>query len=156
MMQVQKLTPQQALPKLQQYCAYQERCHKEVQDKLHAYGVFGQDADAIVSHLIEHNYLNEERFAIQFAGGRFRMKQWGRLKITFELKKKQVSPYCIKKALQQIEEQAYQQTFFTLADKKTASLKGEKNVFVKKKKLRDYLVLKGYENQLIQEAVNNC
>jgi regulatory protein len=156
MMQVQKLTPQQALPKLKQYCAYQERCHKEVQDKLHGYSVYGQDADAIVSHLIEHNYLNEERFAIQFAGGRFRMKQWGRLKITFELKKKQVSPYCIKKALQQIEEQAYQQTFFKLADKKTASLKGEKNVFVKKKKLRDYLVLKGYENHLIQEAINNC
>ena len=156
MMPPQKLTPKQALPKLMQYCAYQERCHKEVQDKLYAYGVFGIDADEIISNLIQNNYLNEERFAIQFAGGRFRIKQWGKVKITYELKKKQVSAYCIKKALKEINETDYQQTFYTLADKKTAALKTEKNIFTKRKKLRDFLMQKGYESQLIQAAINNC
>lgn len=155
-MPLQKLTPKQALPKLMQYCAYQERCHKEVQNKLYAYGVFGIDADEIISTLIQDNYLNEERFALQFAGGKFRIKQWGKVKITYELKTKQVSTYCIKKAILSIDNAAYQQTFYTLVDKKIATLKTEKNIFTKRKKLKDFLMQKGYENQLIQEALQSC
>src|SRR4030081_1027510 len=95
----QTLTKDQALQKARQYCAYQERCHKEVKDKLYGYGLHKKEVEESLSQLIEENYLNEERFAIQFAGGRFRMKQWGRVKIRYDLKQRQVSEYCIKKAL---------------------------------------------------------
>jgi regulatory protein len=141
----QKLTPQQALPKLKQYCAYQERCHSEAREKLAGYGVYGRDADAILAQLVAENYLNEERFAIQFAGGRFRMKQWGRVKIGHELKQKQVSPYCIKKALAAIDADAYEAVAEKLAAAKWAGLRGEGNLFAKKKKLLQYLLQKGYE-----------
>jgi regulatory protein len=107
-LQLLKLTPQQALPKLKQYCAYQERCHSEVKEKLYSYGVYGDDADSIVSQLIEENYLNEERFALHFAGGKFKMKQWGKMKIKYSLKQKQVSNYCIKKALNSIDDVEYE------------------------------------------------
>src|SRR5690242_15375551 len=110
MIQRKHLTKEQALQKLRHYCGYQERCHSEVKAKLYELGVWKKDHDEIISSLIEDNYLNEERFAIQFAGGRFRMKQWGRVKIKYELKQKQVSEYCIKKALQQIPEEDYQRT----------------------------------------------
>jgi regulatory protein len=151
----QKLTPKQALPKLKQYCAYQERCHSEVKEKLSSYGVYGKDADEITATLVEENYLNEERFAIHFAGGRFRIKQWGRVKIKYELKQKQVSEYCIKKALAAIDEEAYEQTMNKLATEKWKSLKGEKNIFTKKRKLQQYLVQKGYENAIINEWLNS-
>src|SRR5690606_26754360 len=96
-----QLTPEQALQKLKHYCAYQERSHSEVVEKLYSLGVWKREHDAIIASLIEEGYLNEERFAIAFAGGKFRMKKWGRTKIKYELKQRQVSEYSIKKALKQ-------------------------------------------------------
>ncbi len=154
MLQQQKLTPQQALPKLKQYCAYQERCHSEVKEKLYSYGVYRDDADEIISKLIEENYLNEERFASLFAGGRFRIKQWGKMKIKYELKQKGVSEYCIKKALQTIDLDEYEKCLQKLADQKLKTLKSEKNIFIKKRKLQDFLLQRGFENDLVREAVS--
>ena len=106
-MDSQKFTPQQAVPKIKQYCAYQERCHVEVRDKLYSYGLIKPEVEEIIYTLITENYLNEERFAIHYAGGKFRMKQWGKNKIKLALKQKQISEYCIKKALKVIDETEY-------------------------------------------------
>jgi len=155
-MNEQKLTPNQAVPKIKQYCAYQERCHSEVKDKLHSHGLHKNDVEEIISKLIEDNYLNEERFAIHFAGGKFRIKQWGRVKIKYELKQKQVSEYCIKKALNEIDEEDYFITLQKLADTKLQSLKSEKNIFIKRKKLQDHLRLKGFEGDLVNQVVTKA
>ena len=141
-----QLTPEQALQKLKHYCAYQERSHSEVKEKLYNLGVWKKDHDVLLPNLIEGDYLNEERFAIAFAGGKFRMKQWGRVKIKYELKQKQVSDYSIKKALKQIKEEEYLAVLKKLADEKYASLKHEQYL-IRKKKTMDYLVQKGFENR---------
>ena len=146
------LTKEQALQKLKHYCAYQERCHSEVKDKLYKLGVWKKEHDEIMATLIEENYLNEERFAIAFAGGKFRVKQWGRVKIKYELKQKQVSEYCIKKALKQIEEGDYLKVLNKLAKEKYASLKREQYL-VRKKKTMNFLIGKGYEIELVKEAM---
>jgi regulatory protein len=99
-----------ALEKIKHYCSYQERNHQEVKDKLYSFGLFASQVEEILSELISENYLNEERYAIAFAGGKFRMKDWGRIKIRYELKKNKVSDYCIKKALAQIDETDYIKT----------------------------------------------
>lgn len=148
-----QLTKEQALQKLRHYCGYQERSHSEVKDKLYQLGVWKKDHDEIIASLIEDNYLNEERFAIAFAGGKFRMKQWGRVKIKYELKQKQVSDYSIKKAMKQIDENDYQKLLEKLAEDKYASLKGEQYL-VRKKKTQDYLMQKGFEPELITRIVN--
>ena len=148
------LTKEQALQKLKHYCAYQERSHAEVKEKLNGLGVWRKDQDEIIATLIEENYLNEERFAIAFAGGRFRIKHWGRVKIKYELKQKQVSEYCIKKALKQIEEEEYLRVLTKLANEKYLSLKGEQYL-VRKKKLTDYLLAKGYEPALINQVAES-
>ena len=135
-MQEQKFTPQQALPKIKQYCAYQERCHSEVKDKLYSFGLNKNEVEELISKLIEDNYLNEERFAIQFAGGKFRVKQWGRIKIKYQLKQKQVGEYCIKKALAAIDPSDYANTLSKLAGLKLKTLKGEKNTFFRKKMMQ--------------------
>ena len=150
-----KLSKEQALPKIKQYCTYQERCHAEVKEKLYAFGLYKKDVEQLVSQLIEENYLNEERFALQYAGGKFRMNQWGRIKIKYALKQKQVSDYCIKKALKEINESDYKKTLQKLAEQKLKTLKGEKNIFIKKKRLQDYLLQKGYEGELVRELVND-
>lgn len=150
-MQNQYVTKEQALQKLKHYCAYQERSHLEVREKLYSLGQRKQDVDIITAQLIEEGYLNEERFAIQFAGGKFRMKQWGRKKIEQGLKEKQVSAYCIKKALAQIDDEAYMDVLNKQALKKWQTLKGEKNIFIKKRKLQDYLLQKGFEYDLVNE-----
>ena len=146
------LTREQALQKLKHYCAYQERSHSEVREKLYTLGVWKKDHDELIATLIEENYLNEERFAIAFAGGKFRIKQWGRVRIRYELKQKQVSEYCIKKALNQFSEEEYFATLEKLAKKKLVALKGE-HYLVKKKKLVDYLVAKGFEIDLIKQVM---
>ena len=150
----QRLTASNALPKAKQYCAWQERCHSEVAEKLYGFGLTKTEAAQIISTLIEENFLNEERFAILYAGGHFRTKHWGRVKIKYELKKKQVSPYCIKKALALIDEVAYEKTLQQLAEQKLKTLKSEKNIFIKKRKLQDYLLVKGFEHDLVRQIVN--
>jgi regulatory protein len=154
-MEFQTFTPKQAVPKIKQYCAYQERCHAEVRDKLYSFGLNKSEVEEIIYTLITENYLNEERFAFQYAGGKFRMKQWGKNKIKQALKQKQVSDYCIRKALNQIDEKDYQKAFQKLVEQKLKTLKGERNIFTKKRKLQDFLLQKGYENDLIRETVGN-
>ncbi|MET0462706.1 MAG: regulatory protein RecX [Chitinophagaceae bacterium] len=149
-----QLTKEQALQKLRHYCAYQERSHSEVKDKLYLLGVWKKDHDEIIASLIEDNYLNEERFAIAFAGGKFRMKQWGRVKIKYELKQKQVSDYSIKKAMKQIDEEEYTRLLEKLAQDKYAILKNEQYL-IRKKKTQDYLMQKGFEPNLIMQVLNN-
>jgi regulatory protein len=146
------VTKEQALQKLKHYCAYQERCHSEVKEKLYTLGVWKKDHDEIIATLIEENYLNEERFAVSYAGGKWRIKQWGRIKIKHELKQKQVSEYCIKKALKQIDEEEYKNVLQKLARQKYDSLKNEQYL-VRKKKTIDYLSLKGYEHELISKSL---
>ena len=150
-----QLTKEQSLQKLRHYCGYQERCHAEVKTKLYELGIRKADHDEIIATLIEENYLNEERFAISFARGKFRMKQWGRVKIKYELKQKQVSEYCVRKALEQINEEEYKKTLQHLYEEKWNSLKGETNRFAKLTKARDYLLQKGYEVDLVMAFINN-
>jgi regulatory protein len=152
-METPALTPEQALQKLRHYCAYQERCHSEVKNKLFELGVWLQYHDSITASLVEDNYLNEERFAIQFAGGHFRVKQWGRTKIKHALKQKQVGDYCIRKAMKEIDEDDYTKTLEKLAEAKLKSLRSEKNIFTKKRKLQDFLMRKGFENEYISPLV---
>lgn len=149
-----QITKEQALQKLKHYCAYQERCHSEVKEKLYNLGAWKKDHDEIIATLIEENYLNEERFALAFAGGKFRVKQWGRVKIKYELKQKQVSEYCIKKSLKQIDEEEYIKVLNKLAKDKYTSLKSEQYL-IRKKKTMDYLIAKGFEMDLIRRIVDN-
>lgn len=142
------------MPKIKQYCAYQERCHAEVKEKLYSFGLYKTEVEKIIVDLIRENFLNEERFAIQFAGGKFRTKHWGRNKIKNALRQKQVSDYCIKKALEEIDETDYLKSLRKLTEQKLKTLKGEKNIFIKKRKLQDFLLQKGYESPLIYEEVN--
>lgn len=148
----QPVTKEQALQKLKHYCAYQERCHQEVKDKAYSFGLHKHDVEELLSNLIEENYLNEERFAVQYAGGKFRMKQWGRIKIKQGLKQHQISDYCIRKALQQIDDTTYMQTLLKLAEQKRKTLAGEKNNFVLRQKLSNYLLQKGYESDLVKDV----
>jgi regulatory protein len=151
----QTLTKEQALQKAKHYCGYQERSHSEVKEKLYSYQLRKAEVEELISRLIDEDYLNEERFAIQFAGGRFRMKQWGKVKITYELKQKKVSEYCIKKAMKEIDEAEYEKTLLKLFAEKQKSLKGETNHLIRKRKLQDYLLQKGYEFSLVQDLLRN-
>ncbi|HWC53437.1 MAG TPA: regulatory protein RecX [Chitinophagaceae bacterium] len=152
MLQRKHLTKEQALQKLKHYCGYQERCHSEVREKLFQLGVRRSEHDEIMAALIEENYLNEERFASAFASGKFRMNEWGRVKIKAALKQKQISDYCINKALKQIEEKEYLQLLKKLAEKRYASLKNEQYL-IRKRKTMDYLLQKGFEWELVKETV---
>ena len=144
------------MQKLRQYCAYQERCHAEVKEKLYSFGLRRNEVDESIAQLIEENYLNEERFAIHFAGGKFRMKQWGRVKIKYALKQKQISEYCIRKAMKEIDEDDYVATLEKLSAEKWKTLRSEKNKFIKMRKTRDFLLQKGYETDLVYEALKAC
>ncbi len=154
MIRPKQLSKEQALQKLRHYCSYQERCHAEVKEKLYSFGLNKQVVEESISQLIEENYLNEERFAIQFAGGKFRVKQWGRQKIKHALKLKRVSEYCIRKGLQEIDEEQYIKTLDKLATRKWRSVKGAGITrFVKTQKTTATLLQKGYEADLIRRAL---
>jgi regulatory protein len=144
------ISPEKALQKLKHYCGYQERTHYEVKQKLYSLGLSKKNAEQIILQLIEENYLNEERFATTFASGKLRIKGWGKIKITHELRQKKISEYCIRKALNSIDKIEYIQVFKRQADKKWRLLHREKNIFVKKSKWRSYLLQRGFEPPVIQ------
>ncbi len=146
-------TVDEALKKLEYYCSYQERCHKEVEDKLNKMSMIPAAKEKIILHLIEHNFLNEERFTKSFARGKFRIKKWGKQRIIRELKFRGVSKYNIDTALKEITEEDYLETFNDLADKKF-NLITETNPFKKRKKLIDYLLYRGWETHMVFDRVN--
>ncbi len=152
MLRRKHITAEQALQKIKQYCTYQERCHKEVKEKLYSYGLHKSDTEKIVADLIENDFLNEERFAIQFAGGKFRMKQWGRKKIQYELQQKGVNTYSTKVALKELDQSDYSDTLHKLASVKWESLATEHHL-TRQAKTQAYLMQKGFEPELISKAI---
>lgn len=147
-------TPSQAKLKAANFCAYQERTQRELRDKLYDWGQSTDDVEEIISWLITENYLNEERFAKAFVGGKFRIKKWGRNKILQELKARNLSPYCIKKGMLEIDDEGYEQNLRSLLEKKNTELK-EKNPLVRNHKLSQYLLSKGYESEMIWQAIKS-
>lgn len=145
-------TKEQALQKIKQYCAYQERSHFEAKEKLYSFGLHKTDVELLLSNLIEEDYLNEERYATLFAGGHFRSKKWGRIKINAALQQKRVSAYNIRKGLTVIEETAYRKCLLQLASAKWKSIKSEQWIN-RMAKTTNYLLQKGYESNLIQDAI---
>lgn len=138
--------------KLRYYCAYQERCHVEVREKCWELGLRGEDIENAIAHLVEDGFLNEERYAKAYAGGKFRMQQWGRKKISMMLKQKQVSDYCIRKGLAEIDEEDYMQTLQQLAEKKYHLLRSEQYLKRQYKTLQ-YLLQRGFEQELARAAI---
>lgn len=147
-------TVEEAQRKMEHYCAYQERCHDEVIQKLKSLNMIPQAIDTIVVYLIDNNFLNEERFACSFARGKFRIKHWGKRRITNELKARNISKYNIERALKEIPNEEYLETFHLIADKQWDAI-SENNILKKKKKVMDYLLRKGYESNLVQEKIFN-
>ena len=149
-----QVTIEQALQKLKHFCGYQERSHYETTQKLYSLGLYKKDVEILLSQLIEENYLNEERYATAFASGRFRIKQWGRIKIKYELHQHKVSSYNITQALKSIDNADYLNTLNSLAAKKWASLKGEQYLN-KQAKTTSFLLQRGFEQPLISIAISN-
>lgn len=145
-------TLNEAIKKMEAYCAYQERCHKEVEQKLRDMGMIPQAIDQIMVHLIQQNYLNEERFAQSYARGKFSIKKWGRNRIVRELKQRDISKYNIDRALKELDPSLYQETFDALAQKRLEAIK-ESDPQKKRKKLADYLLYRGWESQMVLEKV---
>ncbi|MEO6668602.1 MAG: regulatory protein RecX [Ferruginibacter sp.] len=154
-MQQKNIGIEKGLQKIKHYCAYQERSHYQVKEKLYSFGLYKKEVEALLAQLIEENYLNEERYAIAFAGGKFRIKHWGRVKIKYELKQNNVSEYCIKAALRSIDDNDYEKTLCNLWEAKMKTLKDEKNIFIKKQKVYAYLLQKGFEAALINGLFKN-
>ncbi|MBJ6367537.1 regulatory protein RecX [Snuella sedimenti] len=153
MQQKRTYTLEEAIKKLEHYCAYQERCHKEVRQKLKDMRMIPEVIDHIMVHLINHNFLNEERYAKAYVQGKFRIKNWGKRRLILELKKRDITNRNIELAISEIDDSVYHERFNDLAKKYVSTIK-ETNVLKKKKKLVDYLLYRGWESYLVYEKAN--
>jgi regulatory protein len=142
----------EAKQKIEAYCAYQERCDFEVRQKLFSWNLASEDVDALISDLITHNFLNEQRFAEAYVSGKFRIKRWGRVKIRQQLKLKKISAYSINKGMAVIDDDEYIKTAKELIESKSRLIKS-KNQWDKINKLKRYLSSKGYETELVHELI---
>ncbi|MBP6181954.1 regulatory protein RecX [Flavobacterium sp.] len=142
----------EAIHKIEHFCAYQERCHEEVAQKLRSMKMDSEEIDSIMVHLISDNFLNEERFACSFARGKHRIKHWGKIRIVNELKSKKITQTLINIALKEISPEEYATTFHTLAERHWESIR-ERNLLKKRKKFCDYMLRRGFESNLVFEKV---
>ena len=142
----------EAIQKIEHYCAYQDRCHGEVEQKLRSMKMSTAEIDEIISHLINENFLNEERFACSFARGKHRIKHWGKIRITNELKFRGINQTLINIALKEISPEEYYDTFETLANRNWESIR-ETNSLKKRKKYCDYMLRRGFESNLVYEKL---
>lgn len=143
---------QEAIQKIEYYCAYQERCHAEVQEKLRSFSLTSSEIDNVIVHLLEHNFLNEERFASVFCISKFHQKKWGKIRITNELKARKISSYLIQKVIKEIPTEEYYTTFDLLSTHHWDTM-SERNSLKKRKKYCDYLLRKGWESEMVYEKV---
>ena len=141
-----------AVQKAADYCAYQERSQQQVRDKLYDYGLHSDQVEEALSELIQQGFINEERFAIAYAGGKFRMKGWGRKKIELGLKQHKISAYCIRKGLAEGDPDAYYEKLLRLTEKKIAGTKTDSD-YILKGKTTQYLLGRGFEADLVREAI---
>lgn len=148
------LTPQQARQKALHYCAYQERSHQEVKNKLFEMGLRSSEVDELLAYLITEGFLNEERFAKTFAGGKFRLKKWGRIKIVHALEGKGLTKNCIRIGLKEIDELDYEATLLDLLTSRLETL-AEENVFTQRDRLSKYAIAKGFEPELVWKQIKN-
>lgn len=146
---IKTYTVDEATKKLENYCAYQERCHKEVEQKLWSMRMIPEAQDQIINHLITENFLNETRFSQAFARGKFRVKKWGKNRIVNELKMRQISKFNIAIALKEISTPDYLNTFEALVEKRLGQLTSENDIQKKRKKFADYLFYRGWESELV-------
>jgi regulatory protein len=149
----QSHTLEEALKKMGRYCAYQDRCHQEVRQKLREMKMIPEAIDHIMAYLIEHDFLNEQRFSDSFTRGKFRIKHWGKNRIVRELKQREISPFIIRKSLKQISDQEYSLTLDSLARKRLQAL-NDKTRLEKKQKLASYLLYRGWENELVYDKIS--
>ena len=147
------LTLKEIEGKLQYYCSYQDRCHKEVTEKLKTFNVKHHESNQIISNLINDNYLNESRFSESFVRGKFKIKNWGKIRIISELKRRNISPYNITLGLKEVEDQDYLNKFEEIFKKKLSSLSNLSSD-LKKKKIISYLQYRGWESNLIYSKIN--
>jgi len=152
MKSIKTYTPEEAKRALEHYCVYQDRCHKEVEEKLSKMRLIPEIIEIVITHLIAENFLNETRFSQSYARGKFRIKKWGKNSIVRELKFRRITDYNIKIALKEIEPSEYTETLDTLILKKIETIH-EDNHFKKRKKIVDYLLRKGFESPLIYEMM---
>lgn len=143
----------ETLKKACSFCIYQERTQQEVREKLKSWRIPASEAEEIIAWLINENFINEGRYARQFAGGKFRIKKWGRRKIVYELKAKGITPNGIREALNEINEEEYIHTLKELAHRKIESLMPEEDPLVIRKKVTSWLLMKGYEPDCIREVL---
>lgn len=141
-----------AKAKAEHFCAYQERSQQQVRDKLYDYGLHAEDVEEIISELITENFINEERFARAFIGGKFRSKKWGKRKILQQLYPHNLSKYCIQKGMEEIEEDDYRQTLQEQAEKKRQQIK-DRSSYIVQGKLKQYLIGRGFEPELVNAVV---
>lgn len=147
-------TVEEALSRLQNYCAYQERCHQEVRNKLKEMRMIPEAIDRIIVDLIKHNYLNESRFAKTYVQDKFKLKKWGKHRLISELRKRGISKVNINNSIEKIDSIKYIEVFNDLAEKRLLQI-SEPNSLKKKKKLCDYLLYRGWESHLVYEKVND-
>lgn len=147
-----RLSSAEALARIYRYCAYQERSHQEVKNKLYEYGLYSSEVDELLSRLITEGFLNEERFAKAFAGGKFRMKKWGRLKIQNKLESLGLTTRCIGRGMKEIDAVDYSKVLKDLLKKK-AQQTIEENPYKRRDKVARFAIAKGYEPELVWEMV---
>jgi regulatory protein len=148
----QRLTPSQAKPKIEKYCAYQERSHRQVLEKLRGYGLNSQEAGEMLVELLQSNFVSEERFAASFVRGKFGLKGWGRAKIEQALKREGLGARQIETAMKEIPDQRYEETLLRWAERKANSVSG--TPFERKMKTKRFLVGKGYEPEAIDSVLS--
>ena len=154
MLKKNSFTLEEAQKRLEHYCAYQERCHYEVEQKLRELNMISSAQEIIITKLLGENYLNETRFSQSFARGKFRIKKWGKVRINRELKARRISDYNIKKGLREISDEDYNETFYTLFEKRKASV-DHYPLYERKRKILDYMVYRGWEKEKIYASLND-
>lgn len=146
------LSPDQVLDKMAKYCAYQERCVKDVRDKLKTYDIPQEDRDKILEFLLDNRFVNDERFAKSFVRGKVNQSGWGMNKIRFHLVQKGIDKDLIDEALGQTDEEIYRQRLIDILKTKSKAVKAETD-YEKKRKLAAYAMQKGFEAHLVWEVL---
>lgn len=110
--------------------------------------------EKLLKQLKEEELIDDQRFANAFVRGKFRVNRWGRNRITYELRARQLSEPVISIALREIDEEQYLDTIRTLIIKKNQEINPGKTVN-KREKIINFVVGKGFESDLVLRMIQS-
>jgi regulatory protein len=149
----------EALNKAAALCSRAEKCKYDIEKKFADWGLMTDKIEEGLAYLVKEKFIDENRYAKHFVHDKFRFNHWGKIKIAYALRQKNISQKDISNAMNEIQDSEYRDTLLDILKSKIRTIKSSSSYELKAKLMR-FAQSRGFETELInavaEEVLKQC